>query len=66
MRQMPSAQPLEIEGILDTQVARWTRRKEYLQYLIKWKNYPIEDSSWLDVGQIQRAGYSIEELMDES
>eukprot|EP00253_Pinus_taeda_P026330 PITA_26330 len=48
MRQMPSAQPLEIEVILDTQVARRTRRKEYFQYLIKWKNRPIEDSSWLD------------------
>ena len=30
MRQMPLAQPLEIESILDTEVARRTRRKEYL------------------------------------
>lgn len=30
MRQMPSAQPLEIDRILDTQVARRARRKEYL------------------------------------
>ena len=58
IRKMPTAQPLEIEEILDTQVARWTQR-EYLQYLIKWKNCPIEDSSWLDVRLIQRAGYSI-------
>lgn len=50
MRQMTLAQPLEIEGILDTQVARRTWRKEYLQYLIKWKNRPIEDNLWLDVG----------------
>lgn len=28
MRQMPSAQPLEIDGILDTQVAKQTQRKE--------------------------------------
>lgn len=63
---MPSAQLLEIKGILNTQVARQTRKKEYLQYLVKWKNWPIEDSLWLDVGQIQRAGYSIKQLMDRS
>ena len=66
MRQMPSAQLLEIEGILDTQVARRTPKKEYLQYLVKWKNCPIEDSSWVDAGQIQHVGYSIEELMGQS
>ena len=63
---MPLAQPLEIEGILDTEVARWTRKKEYVQYLVKWKNHPIEDSLWLDVGLIQHVVYSIEELMDWS
>lgn len=66
MRQMPSAQALEIERILDTQVAKQTRQKECLQYLVKWKNCPIEDRSWLDVGQIQWASYSFEELMDWS
>ena len=30
MRQMPSTQPLDIKGILNTQVARWTQRKEYI------------------------------------
>ena len=53
MRQMPTAQPLEIKRILDTQVGKRTHRKEYLQYLVKWKNCPIEDSSWLDATQIQ-------------
>jgi len=64
MRQMPSAQPFEVERIIDTQVAKRTHRKEYLQYLVKWKNCPIEDNSWLDVAQIHRAGYSVEELME--
>eukprot|EP00253_Pinus_taeda_P008145 PITA_08145 len=48
MRHMPSVQPHEIERILDTQVAKRTGRKEYLRYLVKWKNHPIEDSSWID------------------
>lgn len=64
MRHMPMVQPHEIEGILDTQVAKKTRRKEYLQYLVKWKNHPIEDSLWLDAAQIQKTGYSVEELME--
>jgi len=33
---------------------------------VKWKNHPIEDSSWLDVARIQGIGYSIEELMERS
>lgn len=66
MRQMPYAQPLEIESILDTEVAKQTRRKEYLQSLVKWKNRPIEDSSWLDAKQIEQTGSSVEQLMDRS
>jgi len=66
MRQMPSAQPHEIEKILDTQVAKRTCRKEYLRYLVKWKNRPIEHSSWLDVAQIQGASYSVEDLIERS
>lgn len=54
MRQMHYAQPLEIERILDTQVAKQTQWKEYLQYLVKWKNCPIEDSSWLNAREIDQ------------
>ena len=66
LRQMPTTQPLEIEGILDTQVAKRTRRKDYLQYLVKWKNRPIEVSSWLDATQIKKTGYLVDELMERS
>lgn len=63
---MPYVQPPEIERILDTQVAKRTRRKEYLQYLVKWKNCPIENNSWLDARQIEQTSSSVEELMDWS
>ena len=66
MRHMPSAQSHEIEGILSTQVAKKTCRKEYLRYLIKWRDCPMEDSSWLDAAQIRKAGYSVEEFMEWS
>ncbi len=65
-RQMPYVQTTKIESILDTQVAKQTRRKEYLQYLVKWKNRPIEDSSWLDARQIEQTGSSVKKLMDQS
>ena len=64
MRQMPSAQPHEIEKVLDTQVAKRTHTKEYLRHLVKWQNRLIEDSSWLDAAQIQEAGYFVENLME--
>ena len=50
---MPYVQPPKIESILDTQVVKRTRRKKYVQYLVKWKNRPIKDSSWLDARQIE-------------
>lgn len=65
-RQMPYVQPLKIKSILDTQVVKQTRWKEYVQYLVKWKNCPIEDSSWLDARQIEQTGTSVEKLMDWS
>ena len=37
VRKMPVAQPLEVEAVLDTKVVKSTRRKDYLQYLVKWK-----------------------------
>jgi hypothetical protein len=35
----------QMECILDKRVGKKTRRKEYLEYLIKWKNHPVEDAS---------------------
>ena len=37
----------EIEVVLDSHVGRSTRKKTYEEYLVKWKERPIEDSSWL-------------------
>jgi hypothetical protein len=35
-----------MECILDKRVGKKTRRKEYYEYLVKWKNHPVEDASW--------------------
>ncbi|XP_059064973.1 uncharacterized protein LOC131857008 [Cryptomeria japonica] len=43
-----TAFPLQsIHYILDKQLLKKTRRHEYFQYLVKWKDHPLEDASWL-------------------
>ena len=37
----------EVKQILDHRVGKSTRGKDYYEYLVKWKNRPIEDASWI-------------------
>ena len=66
MKQMPLATNLEAEHILDTRVTKKTGKKEYLEYLVKWKDHPMEDSTWMDETTLQQAGHSVEDLMSRS
>jgi hypothetical protein len=66
MQQMPTTEKLQIENILDQRIAKRTRRKVYYEYLVKWKDHPIEDASWLTEADIQKHGKEVEELMDRS
>ena len=43
LNKMTKEKPLEVEAILDTKVAKRTRRKEYMEYLVKWKDRLKED-----------------------
>jgi hypothetical protein len=43
-----------------------TRRKQYFEYLVKWKNHPVEDASWENEAVIQKHGQTVQELMDRS
>jgi hypothetical protein len=45
-KQIPVAEKPQMEGILDKRVSKRTRRKEYFEYLVKWKRHPVEDASW--------------------
>ena len=66
VKQLPLAQPLQPEKILDRRVFKKTRGQEYFQYLIKWKDQPEEDATWMTEGMLQKIGKSVEELMDRS
>ena len=35
LKHMPMERPIEVEAIMETKVARKTRGKEYLEYLVK-------------------------------
>jgi hypothetical protein len=45
-KQLPVAEKPQMECILDKRVGKKTRRKQYFEYLVKWKNHPVEDASW--------------------
>jgi hypothetical protein len=55
-KQMPVAEKPQMESIIDKRVSRKTRRKEYFEYLVKWKGHPVEDASWEDEVEIQKHG----------
>ena len=55
-----------MEYILDQRVGKKTRRKQYFEYLVKWKNHPVEDASWEPEAAIQKHGNTVQELMDRS
>jgi hypothetical protein len=65
-KQMPIAEKPQMECILDKRVGRRTRRKQYFEYLVKWKNLPVEDASWENEAMIQKHGQTVQELMDRS
>jgi hypothetical protein len=65
-KQMPVAEKPQMESIIDKRISKKTRRKEYFEYLVKWKGHPVEDASWEDEVEIQKHGQTMQELMNRS
>jgi hypothetical protein len=53
-----------MEGIIDKRISKKTRRKEYFEYLVKWKGHLVENASWEDEATIHRHGKTMQELMN--
>ena len=51
----PRKQIEEVEHILNQRVGKSTRGKYYYEYLIKWKNRPIEDAMWISQSKLDSA-----------
>lgn len=60
---MPIAETLHLEKILEKRVNKETRGKEYFEYLIKWRDHPVEDSIWMTTTILQKSGNTIEILI---
>ena len=43
----------EVETLLDSQISKQGRGHGRLEYLVKWKNYPVEESSWEPVENLE-------------
>jgi hypothetical protein len=65
-KQMPVAEKPQMESIIDKRISKNPRRKEYFEYLVKWKGHPVEDVSWEDEEEIHKHGQAIQELMNRS
>jgi hypothetical protein len=65
-KQMPVAEKPRMEQILDERVGKKTKRKEYFEYLVKWKGHPVEDASWENEAEILKHGQTVQELMDRN
>jgi hypothetical protein len=60
------AEKPQMESIINKRVSKKTRRKEYFEYLVKWKGHPVEDANWEDESEIQKHGQTVQELMNMS
>jgi hypothetical protein len=45
-------------------VGKKTRRKEYFEYLVKWKGHQVEDASRENEAEILKHGQTMKKLMD--
>ena len=51
----PKKQIEEVEQILDQRVGKSRRGKDYYEYLVKWKNGPTEDTTWISQSELDLA-----------
>jgi hypothetical protein len=65
-KKLPVAEKPQMEYILDKRARKKTRRKQYFEYLVKWKNHSVEDPSSENEVTIPKHGQTMQELMDRS
>ena len=66
MKQLPTAKQLQMEKILGQKIVKRTKKKNYYEYLVKWKDLPAEDATWMSAAEIQKHGKQVDDLMDRN
>ena len=66
LKHMPMERLAKVQAILETKVAKKTRGKEYLEYLVKWQRHPTKYSTWMSATNLEKKGYAIDDLMIKS
>lgn len=56
---IPTSKKEEIEEILDTHVGQSTRNRQYEEYLVKWKGWLVEDSTWISTMAVAYLGFPL-------
>jgi hypothetical protein len=56
---MPIAEKPQIEKILYKRISKNTKRKLYYEYLVKWKDHPTDDVSWVNEIDIHKHGNTL-------
>ena len=52
----------ELEWLLNSRISKCGRGRGQLEYLVKWKNYQLEEASWEPVTNLTNAREAIEEF----
>jgi hypothetical protein len=52
----PTAEKTQMDKIIEQRDVKKTRRKTYTEYLVKWKDHPMEDPSWVTEPDILKHG----------
>ena len=64
--QLPMAEKPHMEKIIEHRDGKKTRRKTYPKHLVKWKDHPMEDASWVTEPGILKNGKMVQDLMDRN
>lgn len=51
---LPPKDKLQAERILESRVKKSTRHKEYMEHLIKWKEKPESEATWVDEAHFKK------------
>eukprot|EP01018_Ginkgo_biloba_P006106 Gb_27152 [translate_table: standard] len=53
-----------IDKIFYRRIGKETRNKKYFEYLVRWKDNPIEEVVWMDEGEVIKLGVSLQDLKE--